>query len=90
MDTLLAYDSLITIDQQIIVETYIEIQANSIVNGLGEVINYNTELDEIKQLIQFQDMQESDILTANASMQQLDASIEEVSVSIAQCFRKCT
>ena len=83
MDTLLAYDSLVTIDQQIIVETYIEIQANSIVNGLGEVINYNTELDEIKQLIQFQDMQDNDILTANASMQQLDASIEEVSVSIA-------
>ena len=47
------------------------------------MINYNTELDEIKQLIQFQDMQESDILTANASMEQLDASIEQVSASIA-------
>ena len=82
-DTLLAYDSLVTIDQQIIIETYIEIQANSIITGLGEIINYNTELDEIKQLIQFQDMQESDILSVNASMEQLDVSIEEVTVAIA-------
>lgn len=38
LDVLLAYDSLVTIDQQIIVETYIEIQACSVVKGLGEII----------------------------------------------------
>jgi len=39
LDLLLAYDSLVTIDQQIIVETYIEIQAGSIVNGLAKLLN---------------------------------------------------
>lgn len=83
MDVLLAYDSLVTIDQQIIVETYIEIQAGSIVNGLGEIIKYNTQLDQIKQLLQFQDVQEAEVMSANGSMQQLDSSIEEVAETIA-------
>ena len=39
LDLLLSYDSLVTIDQQIIVETYIEIQAGSIVNGLAKLLN---------------------------------------------------
>ncbi|MEE1132395.1 MAG: methyl-accepting chemotaxis protein [Caryophanon sp.] len=83
MDVLLAYDSLVTIDQQIIVETYIEIQAGSIVNGLGEIIKYNTQLDQIKQLLQFQDVQEEEVMSASDSMQQLDSSIEEVAETIA-------
>lgn len=82
MDVLLAYETLVSIDQQIIVETYIEIQAGSIVNGLGGIISYNTQLDQIKELIQFQEMQKSDVLSANALMEQLDSSIEEVSASI--------
>lgn len=82
LDVLLAYDSLVTIDQQIIVETYIEIQAGSVVNGLGEIIMYNTQLDQIKELMAFQDGQEQDILAANDSMQQLDESIEEVTGTI--------
>lgn len=79
LDVLLAYDSLVTIDQQIIVETYIEIQAGSVVNGLGEIIMYNTQLDQIKELMAFQDDQEQDIISANESMHQLDESIEDVS-----------
>lgn len=82
LDVLLAYDSLVTIDQQIIVETYIEIQAGSIVNGLGNIIKYNTQLDQIKNLIQFQDTQQQAVLAANASMDQLESSIDEVSMSV--------
>ena len=82
LDVLLAYDSLITIDQQIIVETYIEIQAGSVVNGLGEIITYNTQLDSIKELMQFQDVQQQEIVAADDSMRDLDASIEEISASV--------
>ncbi|MGG0657291.1 methyl-accepting chemotaxis protein [Rummeliibacillus pycnus] len=82
MDVLLAYETLVSIDQQLIVETYIEIQAGSIVNGLGEIIAFNTQLDQIKNLIQFQEMQKRDVISANSLMEQLDASIEEVSASI--------
>lgn len=82
LDILLAYDSLVTIDQQIIVETYIEIQGGSVVNGLGEIIKYNTQLDQIKELIEFQDVQQQDVVMASDLMLQLDASIEEVAASI--------
>ena len=82
LDVLLAYDSLVTIDQQIIVETYIEIQAGSVVNGLGEIITYNTQLDSIKKLVQFQDVQQQEIIAADDSMRGLDASIEEISASV--------
>lgn len=58
LDVLLSYDSLVTIDQQIILETYIEIQGGSVVNGLGEIITYNTQLDSIKELIEFQETQQ--------------------------------
>lgn len=82
LDILLAYDSLVTIDQQIIVETYIEIQGGSVVNGLGEIIKYNVQLDQIKELLQFQEVQQTDVLQASELMEQLDASIEEIAVSI--------
>ena len=82
LNVLLAYDSLVTIDQQIIVETYIEIQGSSVVNGLGEIILYNTQLDTIKELVQFQDVQQEDIIAANNSMRDLNANIEEVATSI--------
>ena len=82
LDLLLAYDSLITIDQQIIVETYIEIQAGSIVNGLGEIIKYNAELEQIKELIDFQQIQQKDIMTTNDAMQNLEVRIEEVATSV--------
>ena len=82
LDTLLAYDSLVTLDLQIIVETYIEIQGGSVVNGLGEIIKYNTQLDQIKELIQFQEVQHNDVKTASDLMLDLDSSIEEIAASI--------
>ena len=82
LDVLLAYETLVSIDQQIIVETYIEIQAGSIINGLGEIIAYNTQLDQIKNLIQFEEQQKLDVISAGVSMEQLETSIEEVSASI--------
>lgn len=82
LDILLAYDSLVTIDQQIIVETYIEIQGGSVVNGLGEIIQYNVQLDQIKDLLQFQEVQQKDVLQASELMEQLDTSIEEIAASI--------
>lgn len=88
MDVLLSYDSLITIDQQIIIETYIEIQAGSIVNGLGEIIQYNTQLDQIKNLIQFQETQQQAVLSANSSMEELEASIDEVSNSVGDISKE--
>lgn len=88
LDVLLAYDSLVTIDQQIIVETYIEIQAGSIVNGLGGIIKYNTQLDQIKNLIQFQDTQQQAVFTANASMDQLESSIDNVSHSVGEIAKE--
>lgn len=82
LDVLLSYDSLVTIDQQIILETYIEIQAGSVVNGLGEIITYNTQLDTIKELIEFQDIQQQEIVAADRLMHELDESIEEIAASV--------
>jgi len=82
LDVLLAYDSLVTVDIQIIVETYIEIQGGSVVKGLGEIIDYNTQLDQIKELMIAQDMQYLEVQSANDSMRSLDASIEEIAASI--------
>ncbi|MDP1395220.1 methyl-accepting chemotaxis protein [Lysinibacillus capsici] len=82
LDVLLSYDSLVTIDQQIILETYIEIQAGSVVNGLGEIITYNTQLDTIKELIEFQEIQQQEIVAADQLMHELDESIEEIAASV--------
>lgn len=90
LDILLAYDSLVTIDQQIIVETYIEIQAGSVVNGLGEIIKYNTELDSIKELVQFQDVQQDEIVAVADSMHDLDAGIEEIAASVEDIANQTT
>lgn len=77
-EVLLAYESLVTIDQQIIVETYIEIQANSVVTGLGDIISYNTKLESIKELVQFQRNQSKEILETEQEMQQLNVSIDQI------------
>lgn len=82
LDVILAYETLVSIDQQIIVETYIEIQAGSIINGLGDIIAYNTQLDQIKNLIQFEEQQKLDVISASRSMELLDTNIEEISSSI--------
>lgn len=81
-DVLLAYESLVTIDQQIIVETYIEIQANSVVNGLGDIISYNTKLESIKALVHFQRNQSFEILETERAMQQLGIGIEQIASTV--------
>ncbi|MCH7322011.1 protoglobin domain-containing protein [Solibacillus sp. MA9] len=83
IDVLLAYESLVTIDQQIIVETYIEIQANSVVTGLGDIISYNTKLESIKELVHFQRNQSYEILETERAMQQLDISIEQIASTVS-------
>ena len=82
LDVLLAYDSLVTIDIQIIVETYIEIQGGSVVKGLGEIIHYNTQLDQIKELMIAQETQYHEVQGASNLMESLDGSIEEIATSI--------
>lgn len=90
LDMLLAYDSLVTIDQQIIVETYIEIQASSIVNGLGDIISYNTELDQMKDLLQFQQKQSEHAQETSQEMQSLEQSIVHVSGSVQHISEQTT
>ena len=87
LDILLAYESLVTIDIQIIVETYIEIQGGSVVKGLGEIIDYNIQLNQIKELITSQDVQYRDVQSANESMLHLDSSIEEIAASVSDVFK---
>ncbi|AWE07597.1 chemotaxis protein [Lysinibacillus sp. 2017] len=83
VDVLLAYESLVTIDQQIIVETYIEIQANSVVTGLGDIISYNTKLESIKELVHFQRNQKHEIIETERAMQELDVSIEQIATTVS-------
>lgn len=82
LDILLAYETLVAIDIQIIVETYIEIQGGSVVKGLGDIIDYNTKLNQIKELIIAQQSQYNEVQQANESMAELDASIEEIASSV--------
>lgn len=82
IDVLLAYESLVTIDQQIIVETYIEIQANSVVTGLGDIISYNTKLESIKELVLSQRDQSKEILETEHAMQQLNVSIDQIVTTV--------
>lgn len=82
LDLLLTYDSLVTIDIQIIVETYIEIQGGSVVDGLGEIIKYNAELEQMKDLLEFQEIQQQEIILASDAMHNLEASIEEIATSV--------
>lgn len=44
-------------------------------NGLGEIITYNTQLDTIKELIEFQEIQQQEIVAADQLMHELDESI---------------
>ena len=78
LDLMLTYDSLVTIDIQIIVETYIEIQGGSVVEGLGEIIKYNTELEQIKDLLQFQETQQQEIILASDSMHNLEGVLKKL------------
>lgn len=83
LDAILAYESIITLDQQIVVETYMEIQSNTFISGLSDIITYNAEIDELKQLIEFQQRQKQDSYSVTTSVQELNASVEEVSASVS-------
>lgn len=82
-DALLAYESLITLDQQIVVETYMELQANSFISGLSTIIEYNANIDEVRDLLFYQEQQMKDSAAVSAAMEELNAGVEEVSSSIA-------
>lgn len=83
LDAILAYESIITLDQQIVTETYMELQSNTFISGLSEIISYNAEIDELKQLIEFQERQKEDSHSVMESVQELNASVEEVSASVS-------
>lgn len=82
-DAILAYESMIALDQQIIMEAYMEQQANQFINGLSEIISYNAEIDEVRDLLHYQEQQAEDSLAVSAAMQELNAGIEEVANSVA-------
>ena len=82
LDAILAYESIITLDQQIVTETYMELQAKTFINGLSDVIAYNAEIDEVKTLINYQEQQKEDSYSVTAAVQELSASVEEVASSV--------
>ncbi|MGD8189499.1 methyl-accepting chemotaxis protein [Brevibacillus ginsengisoli] len=84
LNAILAYESLVTLDQQILVETYMELQASQFINGLSEIIERNSQIDEIRHLLEYQDRQLEDSLSVSSAMEELTASIEEVASSVSQ------
>lgn len=82
MDAILTYDSLTTLDQQIITETYMELQAKGFIDGLSDIISYNAEIDEIRSLLEYQEKQKEDSLSVSSAMQELSASVHEVADSV--------
>lgn len=90
LDAILAYESIITLDQQIVVETYMELQSNTFISGLSDIITFNAEIDELKQLIEFQERQKEDSFFVTTSVQELNASVEEVSGSISTVSESTT
>lgn len=89
-DALLAYESMVALDQQIIIETYIELQANSFISGLSNIIEYNANIDEVHDLLFYQEQQMKDSAAVSAAMEEVNAGIEEVSTSIANVAHDAT
>ena len=90
MDSLLAYESMITLDQQIITETYMELKAKGFIDGISNVISFNAEIDEIQHLLEFQKQQKSDTLDISSAMEQLSASVQEVASSVSKVTESST
>ncbi len=90
LDVILAYESIITLDQQIVIETYMELQAKGFINGLSEVIAYNVEIDEVKKLLDFQQRQKDNSYSVTAAVQELSASVEEVASSVTVLSQSST
>ncbi|RAK18402.1 methyl-accepting chemotaxis protein/heme-based aerotactic transducer [Anoxybacillus vitaminiphilus] len=84
LDTLLAYESMMKLDQEIITETYIELETKTLITNLAEIISYNANIDEIKTLLHFQHRQQEATSSISAAMHQLSAGIQELASSIVE------
>lgn len=84
LNAITAFQSLITVDQQIIVETYMEHTASDFIHGLSEIIEFNANINETKELLDYQAHQVSEAQAINASMEELAASTEEIASSIGE------
>lgn len=84
VEVLTAFHSLLSVDQQIIVETNMELTASNFITGLAEIIEYNAEIDEIKELLDYQNKQVSESHAINAAMEGMTASIQEIATSITE------
>lgn len=81
---IITYNNLISFDQQIVVETYIELLAKEFVSGLSNIISYNVNINEINHLIEYQERQRSETQSVSSSMQELSTSIEEVAKMVSE------
>lgn len=81
---IITYNNLISLDQQIVVETYIELLAKDFVSGLSNIISYNVNINEINHLINYQEQQRNETQSVSSSMQELSTSIEEVAKTVAE------
>ncbi|WLR57379.1 protoglobin domain-containing protein [Mesobacillus subterraneus] len=79
-----AFQALITIDQQLIIETYMEHTASDFIHGLAEIIEYNANIEEVKELLDYQAQQVQEAQAINAAMEELTDSTEEIASTIGE------
>lgn len=84
LNAISAFQSLLTVDQQIVIETYMEHTASHFINGLAEIIEYNAEINEVKELLDYQSKQVNEAQAINAAMEELAASTEEIASTIGE------
>lgn len=84
LNAISAFQSLLTVDQQIVIETYMEHTASHFIKGLAEIIEYNAEINEIKELLDYQSKQVNEAQAINAALEELAASTEEISSTIGE------
>ncbi|WLR51808.1 methyl-accepting chemotaxis protein [Bacillus tianshenii] len=84
MDALLAYESMVVLDQQIIMETYIELQATNFIKGLSNVISFNADIDEVKELVDYQQEQYEASSSVSDIVEDFSNSIEEIASSVSE------
>ncbi|WLR52689.1 methyl-accepting chemotaxis protein [Bacillus tianshenii] len=82
LNALLAYESIAVLDQQIVMETYMELQAKNFIGGLANVIEFNAGIDEIRKLLEYQQEQYEDSRSVSSVVEDFGASIQEVSSSV--------
>jgi methyl-accepting chemotaxis protein len=84
INTITAFQAMITIDQQLIIETYMEHTASDFIHGLAEIIEYNANIEEVKELLDYQAQQVQEAQAINAAMEELTASTEEIASTIGE------